>query len=251
MRQGELWAAKRITKKSYLTLRHRFYELNQNEKKSSGNEEGVGIEAPDFTLFALIDKSGQKSRLGFDLQKDYSLFSLHLFRKNAVYDKRTYCSKELMHTGISLFGTSRLFGHDLWARVDLATIGSDFEKTLMFDYTLFEYALHDTKLISSLNGWYQFHSHTSDCYYSPKKSDATMTGLQWRIPFFGFLLQPKTNIGYNFWQKSLLYDVGFSLEYQKKSVQMQFECGLSNSSPVSGAGEYRAFECGVRIGKFL
>jgi len=253
MKEGSVSLGKRVHKGIWVMGEARSYTIKDDTNKSSGQEYRLGLAGKNFHIYPIFDRSGSKDRYGYDLQIERAPYTLRLFRRNAVYTKRTWCAKELMQNTLSLSRNSRLFGRDLWARVDLSKIEDDYEKTLMFDYQFIDKERQNYTFQTSLNGWYQFHSQKTPCYYSPSKTDATLLTFKWIKPLGrGIRLETKAGGGYTFWEDSFLYDIGFSLSHPDIIPAMfGFECDFSNSSPTGTLKDYRSIECGIRVRKFL
>ena len=253
MREGSLLYGGRIRGSYWLTGRVRAFGVSDAKGKESGREYGIGFATRGVSALFLADSTGSRERFGYELRLERDPFGLGLWRQNAVYTKRTSCSADLMQNGLFLSLNTTLFGRSLWMRGDLAKLEGDIEKTLMFDYTVIEKKPLNSRLKAGLEGWYQFHSKTSDCYYSPAKTDATLLGLRWELPLGrGFLLRSRAGGGYSFWEEAFLYDLGLFLSRPEAPYGgFDLGCRFSNSSPTAQNEDYQALECTLGFRKFL
>jgi len=252
MRIYALKAQERINDDLNLTAGVRRYSLDQQHRHADGQEYRVGVRVKDILASYVLDDSGDKRRHGYAIATSWRGATISLSRLNAVYEKRTICSKELMKTKLSVSTNTTLWDRDLWMRADLAKIGDDYEKTFLYDYVVWkkEYS-QDKKIWSSVAGWYQFHSRTTECYYSPSKTDATLAMLHWSAPVGPKMrLRLKGGAGYSFWDESLLYNLGMRVEGDAP-LPFDIGCDYSNSSTRFQGEGYRSLECFLRMRKAL
>jgi len=230
----------------------RRYRLEDGDERHSGGMYGAGIEKGGLLAGYILDRSGDKERHGFIFKKEWDGYTLTLSRQNAVYTKRTACSRELMRNLASLSANMTLLERELWMRADLAKIDRDYEKTLLYDWVLAKKELGRHTLALSIAGWYQFHSHTSDCYYSPTKTDATLGVLKWTAALPNhFRLVTKARSGYSFWEETPLYGLGLRIERQREPLLFDLGCDYANSSLLGQGSGYRSLECSFRMRKAL
>ena len=234
------------------------YTLKDNTKRARGNYYGIGIKKDNLYGELFLDKS-RINNIGWNLTYltnflNYGL-TFRIDKKNLVYSRHTYCSKEFMRLKGEVSGYKQLSSNrESWWSIAYEKIDDKNNVlTLQFDYDFYEKSFSKLNTIYAISGWYQFNSKNTSCYYSPKKSDNNLVGIKAYYPLLNisFNLKAKAFLGYSFWQKALLYNTGVWLK-SKNSNEYNFEvgCNFSNSSPAKFSKKYKSTECNFYIRKF-
>jgi len=234
------------------------YILNDNTKIANGDYYGIGIKKGNFYGDILVDKSGSNGKIGWNLSYLTSLLNYKLTfklnRRNLVYSKHTYNSKEFMRlkgeiTGYKTLKSKRAF----WWSIAEEKIGNNnFVSTLQFDYDFYEELFDNFYLLYAIMGWYQLNFQTTSYYYSPKKADSNLIGLKLFYPLNEKInLLAKGFLGYSFLQETLLYKTSLWLKVKNNNeFAFGLGCDFSNSSSVSIDSEYKSLDCNFYIRKF-
>ena len=254
----QLKTFKNINNSILLYLFFTGYNLNDDTKKANGHYYGIGIKKDNFYGDLFLDKSGANSNIGWGLTYltdflDYEL-TFKFNKKNLIYSRHTYCSKELMRlkgevSGYKTLPSKRGFW---WSLAQEKIDDKNLVTTLQFDYDFYEKSFGNFDTLYTIAGWYQFNSKTTSCYYSPKKADSNYIGVKGYYPLNKkFNIHAKAFFGYSFWQKALLYKTGLWLK-NNSSNEYNFElgCDFSNSSSTGISNEYRSLECALYLRRF-
>ena len=233
------------------------YILNDNTKIANGDYYGIGIKKGNFYGDIVVDKSGSNGKIGWSLTYLTKFFNygltFKLNKRNLVYSKHTYNSKEFMRlkgeiTGYKSLKSKREFW---WSIAEEKIDNNNFVTTLQFNYDFYEEKFDNLYLLYTLVGWYQLNFQTTSYYYSPNKADNNLIGLKGYYPLNGKInLQTKGFLGYSFLQKTLLYKISIWLKAKNNNFSSEIGCDFSNSSSVNIDSKYKSLECNFYIRKF-
>ncbi len=96
-----------------------------------------------------------------------------------------------------------------------------------------------------LSGWYQFYKKENPNYTYQKRDDSTRLEIQSLIEISKNLsITPKASVGYSFFNDSLLYSLGFLLDYRVNNyAALSLECANNQSKNKNSSSDYNYKEC--------
>jgi hypothetical protein len=234
-------------RKLNIFLFHSWYNLYEKKNHKNGSYTGIGFTKNRLTFDIFKDKN-EKNNIGWDLSYKFPYFVFNLNKYNLVYSRKTACSTN--HTRLKAEITNYKYKNnkELWYSLAYEKID---DKNNVFTPQIDADLIYLKPINIYFAGWYQFSSKDSKCYYSPKKVDNNILGIKYNHNISKHLhLLTKAGIGYSFWDKIKLYEIGgwidtinFDLFYSK------FGCKYSNSSKNFSSKSYNYYECIFSVGK--
>ena len=220
----------------------RFFSLTQNRIKKAGKSIAFYQKSNQFSLKLGIDKIS-KNNLFFN----FNISPFTITYENLIFTRKSICSDKYKKIGLQISDYIQISQYkNIWYSLEEEYIS---DKNLVFT-PQFEYNFYENKIINIpysiyLSGWYQFNKQTNNCYYSPKKADNTIIG----VNIYPYKFSLKSGIGYSFFDKNLLYLIGIKYNSNIKNFNLNFSCQYSNSQALKTSNNYKSYECYLQINK--
>jgi len=220
----------------------RFFSLKQNRIKKEGKSIAFYQKTNTFSLKLGIDKIS-KNNLFFN----FNIPPFNITYENLIFTRKSICSEKYKKIGLQISNYKQISKYkNIWYSVEEEYIS---DKNLAFT-PQFEYNFYENKIINIpysiyLSGWYQFNKKTNNCYYSPKRADNTIIG----VNIYPYKFSLKSGIGYSFFDKNLLYLIGIKYNTNIKNFSLNFNCQYSNSQALKTSNNYKSYKCYLQINK--